>query len=282
MATTIELSKMSPAQQKRLGDLMMRDISATLNARSNFQYQRLNTVTMTNDIDALLDNIERTQEAKRAEIENHTHKLIEQKLSREQLFRFAYVPFVIAELVWDYADTVIIMARDRSLNASATRKLSRVIRNARNDYDYLRRRYIDESNREREIENGYVFEKAVKRITDQCLLNVRLDLKDEYPQLNEASEMLLLSVYQCHILSKALLLYISRETAKVSKLIGLSVGDILPQGYYVMDKLIPEFIGDKPASDKFKKLMKQYIESLAVQIGLIGLNDTSPDDDSAN
>lgn len=195
---------------------------------------------------------------------------------REELFRFAYVPFVIAELVWDYADTVIIMSRP--LNNPATRKLSRAIRDARRDYDSLRRQHIDAEHRERELENGYIFEDAVNDITSQLLLNVRLDIKSEYPQLNDESRDLLLAVYQCHILSRALLKYIDKQRRAASKRIGSTVGDILPSSYYIMDKLIPEYIGDKPASERFKKLMGQYIDTLATQIALIGPNDASPDD----
>ena len=79
-------------------------------------------------------------------------------------------------------------------------------------------------------------------------------------------------------LSRALLKYIDKQLRAASKRIGSTVGDILPSSYYIMDKLIPEYIGDKPASERFKKLMGQYIDTLATQIALIGLNDALPDD----
>lgn len=46
----------------------------------------------------------------------------EEKLSKildqDTLFRFAYIPFVIANLAWDYADTIILMASQLGLMRS--------------------------------------------------------------------------------------------------------------------------------------------------------------------
>lgn len=214
-----------------------------------------------------------TQEEIAARREEDVVSVVERMFSREELFRFAYVPFVIAELVWDYADTVIIMAR--FLGDPATKKLSRAIRNARQEYDSHRRRVIDREHRDRELDNGYLFEEFIKKITDQMLLNIRIDIDAEYPFLGEASRNLLVAVYQCLILSRALLRFMDKQRREASKRIGVPVGDILPRPYYVMDRIIPEYIGDKPPSERFKALMEQYIETLAVQIALVGLNEVS-------
>lgn len=276
---TPDFKTMTPAQQKRLGELMMRDITAVdimhapgamlpgIAAMPNAPRVGLPI----DNIDDLLDNLERTQK-ERAEMRERAHRdRIDKMFNREELFRFAYVPFVIAELVWDYADTVIIMSQN--LGNPATRRLSRAIRNARTDYDRLRHQYIDEEHREREIENGYVFEEATKRITAQMMLNVRIDINSEYPALNDKSRDLLLAVYQCHITSRALLRYLDRQSERIAKRVGHSIGKMLPPAYYIMDKLIPEFIGDKPASAHFRKLMNDYIDTFATQMALVELND---------
>lgn len=272
---TLDYKTMTPAQQKRLGELMMRDIRATdimhapgLPVMPSAMPRVGISIT---DIDSLLDNLER-QEKERAEmLERESRERIEKLFNRDELFRFAYVPFVIAELVWDYADTVIIMSQ--RLDNPACRRLSRAIRNARTEYDRLRHQYIDNEHREREIENGYVFEQATKRITSQMMTNVRIDINSEYPDLNTDSRDLLLAVYQCHITSRALLRYLDRQSARVAKRVGHSIGKMLPPSYYVMDKLIPEYIGDKPASARFRKLMNDYIETFATQIAIIELNE---------
>ena len=266
---------MTPAQQKRFTELMMRDMASVPFSSSPAMMSAIPPMPRVGlpitSIDDLLDNIESNQ-IKRAEMEEiERHTRIDRMFNREELFRIAYVPFVIAELVWDYADTVIILAK--SLNNPATRRLSRAIRNARSDYDRLRHQYIDDEHRKRELENGYVFEDAIQSITNQLLINLRVDINSEYPNLNESSRDLLIAVHQCSIMSKALLRYLAKQSARIETRVGHAIGKMLPPSYYVMDKLIPEFIGDKPASAHFNKLMQQYIETLSVQMALVELND---------
>lgn len=269
------IPKMTPAQQTRFTELMMRDMASVPFSSSPAMMSAIPPMPRVGipitSIDDLLDNIESEQNA-RAEMREIAHReRIDKMFNREELFRFAYVPFVIAELVWDYADTVIIMAK--SLNNPSTRRLSRAIRNARTDYDRLRHQYIDNENRERELENGYVFEDGIKRITNQMLMNIRIDINSEYPALNDDSRDLLIAVHQCNIMSKALLLYLDNQSARIAKRVGHSIGKMLPPSYYVMHKLIPEFIGDKPASAQFNKLMNEYVKTLATQMALVELND---------
>jgi hypothetical protein len=271
----MNIPKMTPAQQKRFSELMMRDIASVPFSSSPAMMSAIPPMPRVGipitSIDDMLDNIERKQNARAEMLENLIIERNNKLFNRDELFRFAYVPFVIAELVWDYADTVIIMAQN--IGNPATRRLSRAIRNARTEYDRLRHQYIDESNRKREIENGYVFEEATKQITAQMVNNVRNDIKSEYPELNVESRDLLLAVYQCHITSKALLRYLDRQSVMIAKRVGHSIGKMLPPSYYVMDKLIPEFIGDKPASVQFRETMNKYIEQFANEMDTIGFND---------
>ena len=197
-------------------------------------------------------------------------------LDKETLFRFAYVPFVIAQLVWDYADTILIMAA--WLKISETKPLCRAVKELRRDYDRIRAPHIDKAHADSEIENGYVFEECVKDITRQLLVNLRIDLRSEYPEIEPAYLDFLIAVYQCDITLKSLLLYIRKQTDRISKKIDRHVGRILPDAVYKLDKLVLEFVGDKPVSEKFAKLKKQYIETFATQIALVGLNEL-PDND---
>ncbi|MCM1438989.1 MAG: hypothetical protein NC131_07230 [Roseburia sp.] len=227
--------------------------------------------------DELIARIKRERAERERRAESSITDSIARILTREELFRFSYVPFVIAELAWDYADTVLYCAQQ--LGNPITRKLSRAIRNARNEYDRLRRQFIDSDNREREIENGYVFEECTKHITSQLLTNIQCDIRSAYPELNDESRDLLIATYQCHITSAALLKYIERQRRMIERRLKRRVGDILPPSYYTMHRLIPEFIGDKPATEKFRKLMQQYIDTFATQIGLVELNNTEPENE---
>lgn len=192
-------------------------------------------------------------------------------LDRDTLFRFAYVPFVIAELAWDYADTVLTLS---AMMKTGAKKLCRAVRELRREYERERARFIDQAHKDSEVENMYVFEDGVKDIYTQMLVNVRCDLNSEYPSLDKDSVDLLTAVYQCDITLQSLILYTQQQTSKIERIVGHRIGKILPAQVCQLARLMPEFIGDKPASERFNKLKKQYEKTFATQIALIELNDT--------
>lgn len=265
---------LTPSQQQRLGELLMREFNMSeAGIRRPFGDAFPTSPLITPE--KMLADMEKSQNRRIREFKaGHVEKFNAVLDDDEELFRFAYVPFVIAELVWDYADTVLSIAR----RCTATNKLRRAIIEARKEYDSLRKQFIDKNNRDREIENMYVFENGVKRIADQMLLNIHLDIDSEYPDLEPQERSMLVAVYQCHVFSKALIRYTQRQSARIEKKTGFPLGKILPDSYYIMDRLIPEYIGDKPASKRLKDLLKQYIVSLSTQMGLIVLDDTPQED----
>lgn len=198
-------------------------------------------------------------------------------LDKETLFRFAYVPFVIAQLVWDYADTILNMAA--LLRISETRKLCRAVRELRREYDRIRAPHIDAAHEASEVSNMYVFEDGVADITKQLLLNLRINLRSEYPELEDDYMSYLIAVYQCDITLKSLLLYTRKQTEIIEKKIDRHVGHILPESVYQLNRLVIEFIGDKPVSESFAKLKKQYIETFATQIALTELSEIPDNND---
>ena len=119
----------------------------------------------------------------------------------------------------------------------------------------------------------YVFEDGVAGITKQLLLNIKIDLKSEYPDLDADHLSFLIAVYQCDITLKSLLLYTRKQTERIAKKIDRNVGNILPESIYKLDKLILEFVGDKPVSNRFRNLKQQYIETFATQIALIEMTE---------
>lgn len=196
---------------------------------------------------------------------------ISRLIDKDTLFRFAYVPFVIAQLVWDYADTILTTAA--WLKISETKKLCRAVRELRRDYDRIHSAHIDAKHEASEVSNMYVFEDGVAGITKQLLLNIKIDLKSEYPDLDADHLSFLIAVYQCDITLKSLLLYTRKQTERIAKKIERNVGNILPESIYKLDKLILEFVGDKPVSNRFRKLKQQYIETFATQIALIEMTE---------
>lgn len=199
---------------------------------------------------------------------------LSQMINSEELFRFAYVPFVIAELVWDYVDTLIDTAI--ILNDPKTRPLSRTIRNLRMDYNRYRAKHIDKQHHESELENMHVFNNGVKQIFKLYSINIRADLANQYPELTSKSIDVIEVAYTSLILLRALFTYVDKQRKKLQLKLNKGIGKILPIEMTKLEPLIEAFVGDKPISEKFRARQSAYISSLATKMALIGLNELSP------
>lgn len=193
-------------------------------------------------------------------------------LDSDTLMRFAYVPFVIANLAWDYADTVVSLSA--YYRQSPTKKLSRAVRELKREYDLVRAPYIDTAHRNSEENNMYVFEDGVKDLFSLYLSNIEFDLRGAYPNLESESIMFLKAVYQCHIVLQALYRYVEIQKSKVEKIVGHKIGDVLPSSLRRLDILIVEYVGDKPIGESLAKQQKTYAQCLANRIASIELTET--------
>jgi len=159
----------------------------------------------------------RHQQLKKFEAQRKQQK--EQKLSEvldsETLMRFAYVPFVVAQLAWDYADTIVDVAS--MLKLHPTKKLCRAVRELKRQYDRVRDEFTNYAHRDSEIDNMYVFEDGVSDLFSLYLKNIEFDLKSEYPDLGEDNRNYLLAIYQCHIVLQCIYRYAEMQKVKIEK-----------------------------------------------------------------
>lgn len=196
---------------------------------------------------------------------------VKEVFSREELFYIAYVPFVIGELVWDYADTVTLLAAE--LKIDATKPLCRLIKKASKEYHREQRECLKRDYSEMELNNAYVYEDGVAHIVNQFMVNLHHDLKREYPELGSGWVNLITAVYQCWLTYRALKSFMGKQRDKVYNRTGMNMSFILPKQFFILERLVPAFLGDKPASERFAKLMGQYVATLANQIALVDMEE---------
>lgn len=204
---------------------------------------------------------------------------LSQILDTETLMRFAYVPFVVAQLAWDYADTIINVAS--ILRLYSMKKLCRAVRELKRKYDILRDEFTNHAHRDSEIDNMYVFEDGVSDLFSLYLKNIEFDLKSEYPDLDGEHRAFLLAVYQCHIVLQCIYRYAEMQKDKIEKIVGHYIGDVLPKELRRLDILVMAFVGDKPISAKFDAQQKTYAQYLANRMTLIELYDIDKEKESA-
>ena len=213
-----------------------------------------------------------------AQIEQQKELKLFEVLDSETSMRFAYVPFVVAQLAWDYADTIVDVAS--MLKLHPTKKLCRAVRELKRQYDRVRDGFTNHAHTNSEIENMYVFEEGVSDLFSLYLKNIESDLKSEYPNLEEDYRNYLLAIYQCHIVLQSIYRYCEMMKEKVEKIVGHQIGDVLPKELRRLDILVMAFVGDKPISAKFDAQQKTYAQCLANRMTLVELVDKDNPEDA--
>lgn len=196
-----------------------------------------------------------------------------QKLSKELdedlLFRFGYVPFVIAEVAYDYVDSVIDMAC--LLRISETKRLCRAIKELRKEYNSFRRS-VYYGAEQHEEDNMLVFQNELKEDFSAMYVDSCNALLDKYPDLNSEYKIMLAAVYMARIVFSALFRYVSDMNRIVEAQVGHPIGNILPSHLRKINELVIHFVGDKSLGNEFNKTMARHVANLVKYIHDIKLD----------
>ena len=215
---------------------------------------------------------EAVRQAAMQKAERDKQKLYEQ-LSEQAIFSLTYVPFVIAEVAWDYADTVLDMAaiiRDRR-----TKRLGYAVKELRRDYDRKRYKIINDKWRDSETENMIMFQETLSDFFGKVYRTYCDELQKTYGKIEDNTLALIGSVYVCKTVLKSVFMFSSAHEKCVARILGYAIDTILPDELRKLDKLIIEYVGDMPLpADKFNELQKQYATELAEYIDDVELDDS--------
>lgn len=197
---------------------------------------------------------------------------IKERLSSEELLRLAYVPFVIARLVWDYADTVLSLCY--MMRLTEAKPLATAVRKLRREYDQDRAPFIDKEHEDSEEANMLVYEEKVRSLMRLYMVNLDCAISREFASIPDECRNLLRAVYQCRALAEALFAYTDRWTGKAAAKLGWRMGSMLPDTVHRLRGLIIEFAGDMRLSEEWELQERKFIETFANQIGLVEFRST--------
>lgn len=196
---------------------------------------------------------------------------IKDTLTQEELLRFGYIPFVIAHLVWDYADTILDLCS--LLRLRTTKKLCRAVKALKQEYDSQRLPYIDKWHEDCEERNMAVYEDAVSEIANLHLVNINCYIEREYPELSTEYRHLIRAVYQCRVLLRALFRYTNKQSEIVGKRLGWRLSNVLPESLQRLEPLLVEFTGDKRLSGEYDQIEERFVATFEAQMRRIELTD---------
>lgn len=184
-------------------------------------------------------------------------------LDRQTLVSFAFVPYVAAEIAWDYADTCINLATVMRLKA--TKPLCRRVRELRNSYQQHRCRFIDERHQDAETDTMIAFQEANKDYFAKLRINIQTLVERDHPGLNADSLTLLCSAYTCAVVLKATVRYMDIVEAKVVKTLGRELGGSpIAKEIKELSKIILQFAGEDSigGNNEFPRMLKVFVEAL--------------------
>lgn len=221
--------------------------------------------------DEMMRELKRRKDAERAAVLRAAAEKAERDkqylrtvLSEDAIFSITYVPFVIAEIAWDYADTILDLAAMMRLHE--TKKLCRAIKDLRIEYNRKRFEVIDDNWRKSETENMIMFQETLSHEYFGKIYGTFKDkLMQTYPELETTSVMLIASVYCCKTVIAGLMRYCQAQEKVVASILGYEINSIMPKQVNRLNTLVSEFVGDSPLKD-IEPVIKQYAEELAEYI----------------
>lgn len=187
---------------------------------------------------------------------------IKSKIDKETLFLFAFVPFVIAEIAWDYADTCKDITITMGL--TKTKRLNRYIRELRRDYN-RKRSTIDSEHRQIETDNMIAFQEDYKQFFLQLNCNIQNQVENEHPGLTMDLKLLISGSYSCAVVLRSLFKYVSIMERRIADMLGIkAVGSIIVPELRKLDAIILQYAGEESigSNNRFPASLNPYVETL--------------------
>lgn len=187
---------------------------------------------------------------------------IKQRVDKQTLFLFAYVPFVIAEVAWDYADTCIDLAI--LLRIQETKRLCRRIRELRREYD-RKRSMIDREHRETETKNMIAFQEDYKEFFGKLHGAIQGQVNATYPGQYMDMQFLICAAYSCAVVLRSMFKYVDIMSKRIAALLGIrAIGSIIIGEIRQLEAIILQFAGEESigGDNKFPASLNPYIDTL--------------------
>ena len=217
-----------------------------------------------------------------AEKAERDKKRLHEMLSEEAVFSITYVPYVIAEVAWDYADSIIDIAT--LMRLSETKRLCRAIKELRREYDRERYKIINDTWRKSETDNMIMFQEELKDFFSSVHRYVSDGLTEKYGKIDYDSLLLIGASYACRIVLTALDRFCAAQEKIVTSILGYSIGhQLMPKEIKKLYAVVAEFDGDTTLDrDDWKQHEAQFAEELAKYITDVELNDVDKSTKSTN
>lgn len=255
-----------PSEQAELFALLGGDFALMASAEPLYPSPKARPLSPMASGREIINSIRRQQKSLKQLAASVAVEKVQDELSENEIMQIHYIPLTIAELVWDYADTIIACCKGNKKIA----QLSRTIRHARRCYLKAFPRQMARALESGEmLDNAYLFEEMIARQWNTMNTALLADLRTLYPDLPQEEMNVLMAAYEAIAIARALDKFVKKISGKLTRITGwdFNAGHILSKPYRAMTALLELYIGDHPASPRFN--LNGWATVFANQIFLI-------------
>lgn len=183
--------------------------------------------------------------------------------------------YALGALVWDYVDSVLDMTRQ--LRRPETKRLSREVRQLKEEYDRFRaRNAADRDYLEREMQWALDFEEFLRKPLREFCKGVKQEHEAAYGEIDPENAFLIMGVQQAVAMVDAITHY-TRGCDRAIARYGVEMRGktILPPMFRRLAILLPEFAGDMWVADSPSR--RKAAEQIALELTKIVVSDKDGD-----
>lgn len=183
------------------------------------------------------------------------------KVDKETLFLLGLIPYVIAEIAWDYADSCVNIA---AIHKFKEHKAScRQIRALKTSYERNHSRHSVENMRSVELDNMLKFQEDYADFFEKLHSEIKREISQVSQSKSKDLVMLEVCAYSCIVAVSATRKYTETIEAKVEKMLGRPLGGTLVTKEIVeLSKVCKTILGISklPAFiDTFSSALSEYL-----------------------
>lgn len=199
--------------------------------------------------------LEEIKKRKAAAQRESNHKAIE-RYGYDKLTERALGVYLLSELTWDYADTVMEMCR---LNRNSDcRKLCHFVKELKQRYDLNRRKTISDQLSTEIKDKVEILDEFFEKDMRLLLVHIKADILKLYPDIDTNERLMLTAVHQCQVILDVMTRYSRRSGEMFSEALRHSFGDCTSKEQDALAILLPHFLGDCQCSESLSATKKEF------------------------
>ena len=186
------------------------------------------------------------------------------KIDDRTFFRYFYLPFVISDVFFDYVDTVLDLTAQ--LRISALKKVSRVIKELKKNYEYYKSMHLNYFHRQQEMEHRDMILDGFYEDFNNEYKMIQFKVSNERKSLISDYRQFIGAVYMALIIFEVLKKYCKKADDVIESYWGECENSILTKQAVMTAELLWQYTGDcnvlkssdlKSSSDRLLKSINE-------------------------